>query len=599
MERTISTECSKKIGEQVLIQGWLHNVRTLGKINFVILRDIGGLVQIVVQDQKELTKLSNLQEGTVLEITGKVKDTEATELGIEIVEPKIKILVPIKEIPPVAYNKKSVDVNIDTELDFRPIVLRNPKKAAIFKVQGGILRSFAESMRNQGFIEFRSPVLMGAPSESGADVFEVKYFEGKAYLAQSPQIYKQIMVGIFERVFTIATVFRAEKHNTSRHLMEITQMDGEMGFIKTYDEILDVVEKVVRDILGYLEKNYKKELDIWQATLPKLPKGKFPRIKIKEALKIIEQRTGKSSKRDELDVDPEDEREIAKWALEKYDSDFLWLLNFKKNKNFYTWNNPDDPNESLSFDLECRGLEWLSGTHRINLYKELYKRFKEQGLNEEDYLHYLQAFKYGMPSEGGFSFGLERMTQQIFELRNIREATLFPSDLKRIAGARRKSEKIYGGDETVELIKKLLDSRAIKYKFLKHKPVQTSEEVAKVRNAKIEECVKAIILSTKKSKTNYMVVIPANLKVDMKKVGEYLGESVDFEKPESIKEKFGLELGGIPPFGNLFELRVLFDKNITKNELVAFNCGKTDCSIIMKSKDLVEVVEGEEGEWGK
>lgn len=432
--RTLISELKDKINEEVSIAGWMHRVRNLGKVAFLILRDRTGIVQCVLEPN-EIEIIKNLQVESVLKVTGKVVQTPKKD-SLEIQTISIEIISPVKEMIPVEINKDDIDAHMETIIDHRPVTIRHPKQKAIFKVQANILNSFRNAMIDEGFTEFRSPVLMSAPSESGASVFEVKYYDKKAYLAQSPQVYKQIMVGAFERVFTVTPVFRAEKHNTTRHLMEITQMDGEMGFIEDYDEVLQVIERVVRKILKNIAEKNKAELDLWQATLPKLPEGRFPKVKVKEALKIIEERTGKSSKRSELDLDPEDEREIAAWALEKYNSDFLWLLNFKKDKNFYTRNNPEDGDESLSFDLECRGLEWLSGTHRINDYEKLLENMKKQGLSLEHYEHYLEAFKYGIPSEAGFSLGLERMTQQIFELKNIREATLFPSDLDRLAGQR-------------------------------------------------------------------------------------------------------------------------------------------------------------------
>ena len=404
------------------------------------------------------------------------------------------------------------------------------------------------------------------------------------------------MVGVFERAFTVAKVFRAEKHNTSRHLLEITQLDGEMGFIEDYDEVLQVVEQAVRDIFKYLHENYSHELKLWDVELPKLPDGRFPKVKVKEALKIIEKRLKKSAKRDELDVDPEDEREIAKWAMEKYGSEVLWLLNFKNDKNFYTWNNPEDKDESLSYDLVCRGLEWLSGTHRIHKYDILLERFLKQGLKPQNYEHYLQAFKYGIPSEAGFSFGLERMTQQIFKLENIREATLFPSDLKRIAGAKIQSGPVKGEDLIVDKIREVLNNRGIKFDFFEHEATVTSEDAARVRGTKPEEGVKALILKDKKMNggdENIMVCLPGNARIDMKKLEKITGGKYSFETPEEIKEKFGLEVGGVPPFGSILGLRTYFDKAVLSEKYSSFNCGSKYKSIRMESKDLVDVVSPE------
>lgn len=434
--RTLIKEIQEKnIGESVILAGWCHKIRNLGKIVFLILRDRTGLIQCVIEDKKLIKIVKDIQVETVLKINGTIQESinkDKKEIHVKTIE----IISKVTDQIPVEINKEELNANFETIIDYRPITLRHKKQKAIFKIQSGILQGFRDSMKKQGFLEFKSPVLMACPSESGASVFEVKYYDQKAYLAQSPQIYKQIMVGVYERVFTISPVFRAEKHNTSRHIMEITQMDAEMGFIEDYDEILQVAEQIVRDIIELLQKEYKEELAICKVTLPQIPIKRFPKIKVKEAFKIIENRINKSSQRDELDLDPEDEIEISKWANEIYNSDFVWILNFKKDKNFYTQNNPDDPEESLSFDLLSRGLELLSGTFRINNYHELVENMKKHGITLKYYRQYLDAFKYGMPKEGGFSFGLERMTQKFLNLSNIREATLFPTDLDRIAGDR-------------------------------------------------------------------------------------------------------------------------------------------------------------------
>ncbi len=597
MQRTISSQLLPLAGQKARVEGWLHNFRELGKIGFLILRDRGGLVQVVVDNADSLKKIKDLQPGSVIRAIGEVKETKATDNKVELVNPEIEVLVPIHEIPPVAYNKKGLDVNIDTELDYRPLVIRNLKKQAIFRAQAVILQKFAESLRNQGFTEFRSPVLMNAPSESGASVFEVNYFEGKAYLAQSPQIYKQIMVTAFERAFCVGTVFRAEKHNTTRHLMEITQMDAEMGFIENYDEAMEVAETVIRDIMTAVSSQFEKELAEYGVDLPKLPTERFPKVKVKEALKIIEERIGKSAAREELDLDPEDERELSKWALEKFNSDFLWVLNFKGNKNFYTWDNPEDAEESLSFDLEFRGLEMLSGTHRIHDYEKLHERFLKQGLTEAYYEHYFQAFKYGMPSEAGFSFGLERLTMKLFNLPNVREATLFPSDLKRIAAMNRIKEVIKGEKEVVAKIKQILDTRAMEYTFEEHEAVQTSEEAAALRGVPLSSGAKALILKGKKSSKHVMVVVPGDKKLDMRAVSEKVGEKVEFEKPEAILDTYGIMVGGVPPFGNVLGMRVLLDENVANNPKVSFNAGMRTCSISMNGADLAEANEGEIGKF--
>lgn len=432
MERTLSNECVKKVGEKVLLKGWMNQLRELGKISFLILRDRGGYIQLVLEDKAEIAKLKGLYVGTVLQVEGVVKKANQTELGVEISQASLKVLSPVKEAPPVEYNKDEINAELPTILDNRPITVRNKKIAAVFRVQATILKTFGESMRRQGFVEFRNPVLLESASESGATVFEVNYYDRKAYLCQSPQFYKQIMLGAYERVFTITPAFRAEKHHTSRHLTELTQLDGEMAFIEDMDDVHKIVEQVVRDILSAISEENQVELDLWKVTLPKLPKGRFPKIKVKEGLEIIQKRMGKDANR-ELDFEPEDERELGKYILEEFNSDFFWATHYYKDKNFYTWNDEKSPDESLSYDLLCRGIEWLSGTVRIENYEELIKNIKKQKLDPEKMKGYLQAFKYGTPPEAGFSLGLERITQKVFNFDNIREATLFPRDVERLA----------------------------------------------------------------------------------------------------------------------------------------------------------------------
>ncbi|HOU75864.1 MAG TPA: aspartate--tRNA(Asn) ligase [Candidatus Dojkabacteria bacterium] len=437
MEGRISIkEMCENNGKPVKTAGWIDNIRNLGKICFVILRDGSGSTQLVIEDSKQIEKLNDCQIGTVISAEGTVQSNKDK---YELLVSSISIITKVKDVSPLTYNKNEIDANQDTELDYRTLSLRNIRRQAIFKVQAQIINSFSNSLVKQGFMQFRSPVLMGAPSESGADVFEVNYFGKKAYLAQSPQIYKQIMVSAFEKVFTITPVFRAEKHNTSRHIMELTQLDAEMAFVDSYLDTMMVVEEVVKDIIHDLDENCKELFNLLNAEIPTLNKDEFPRfpvIKVNEAFKVIEERTGKSSKREELDVDPDDEKELCKWAKEEHNSEFVWLINFKKDKNFYTYNDPKFPDESLSFDLIFRGLEVLSGTHRIHEYDKLSSNMDKIGLNKNNYSHYLQAFQFGMPPECGFSFGLERLTQKMLGLNNIREATLFPTDQKRVAGQR-------------------------------------------------------------------------------------------------------------------------------------------------------------------
>jgi len=434
-KRVLARDLQDYVNKQVLIKGWLYKVRDIGKIAFLLLRDRSGFVQVVVEDKEEIKKVRDLLQGSVLYVTGTVVETGRESPKYEIKDPKVHIEVAVKDAPPIKYYLKDLDVNLDTELDYRALSIRNLKIAFIFKMQAKLLQYIREAFVKRDFTEFRPATLVPFPSESGADVFEVNFFDKRVvYLAQSPQFHKQIALGAFERVFSVTPVFRAEKHDTSRHLLEITQIDGEMAFIDDYLEVVNTAEDVLRDALQRIGKEYKQEFKEYGFEFPIGVEKEWPKLKVKEILKIIEERTGKSANRDELDLDPEDERIIGEYVKEKYGTDFVWALNFKAHKNPYTRDDPENPDESLSYDLIFRGLEVLSGTWRINKYEELKANLQKISDNLDKYKMYLDAFKYGMPPEAGFSFGLERLTKQLFNLKNIRQATMFLTDLHRVGG---------------------------------------------------------------------------------------------------------------------------------------------------------------------
>ena len=293
------------------------------------------------------------------------------------------------------------------------------------------MESFRNTLKNLGFTEFQSPMIVPSNAEGGAQVFHIDYYDYDAYLAQSPQLYKQIMVGGFERAFTITHVFRAEPSVTTRHISEYTSLDAEMGFISSWEDLLDVCEIITRDILSGIQKNCQKELKIFDATVPQVDKN-IPRLKMREVQKIIFDRTGKDN-RNEPDLEPEDEKEICKFAKEKHGSELVFVTHYPtKKRPFYTYPDPEDPEYTLSFDLLCRGLEIVTGGQRIHEYKKLLENIKKWKNNPKDFSFYLQTFKYGMPPEGGFAFGLERIVKQILGLENIREACVFPRDMERI-----------------------------------------------------------------------------------------------------------------------------------------------------------------------
>jgi nondiscriminating aspartyl-tRNA synthetase len=329
------------------------------------------------------------------------------------------------------FDLREINLTLPRLLDFRPLTLRNQKIRAIFKVEEEIISAFRNSLKEWGFSEFESPSIVPATAEGGAEVFHIDYFAHDAYLAQSPQLYKQIMVGAFEKVFSVNHVFRAEPSVTTRHLCEYISLDMEMGFIDSWEDLMDVGDSLIKKIFTAIENNCQKELKLFGASLPKTS-SKIPRMKMREAQEIIFKRTGRDHRK-EIDLDPEDEKDICEYAKEKYGSELIFITHYPTRKRpFYTFADPKDPEYTLSFDLLCRGLEVITGGQRINDYKKLTENIKKWGNEVKDFKFYLQAFKYGMPPEGGFAMGAERITKQILGLENIREASLFPRDMIRI-----------------------------------------------------------------------------------------------------------------------------------------------------------------------
>ena len=431
MERILNTETIKYIGKNVKVCGWVNSRRDHGKIVFLDMRDRSGILQVVCP--------SNLVEGMkeeyVLEIGGTVQErpkemiNPELETGrVELKAEKIEVLAKAIALP---FDLKTLNLSLPKLLDFRPLTLRNPKIKAIFKIQGQVVESFRNTLRNLGFTEFQSPMIVPSNAEGGAEVFHIDYYDYDAYLTQSPQLYKQIMVGSFERVFTITHVYRAEPSVTTRHLSEYTSLDAEMGFINSWEDLMDICEILVRNIFSDIQKNCQKELKILEAETP-LISEKIPRLKMREAQKIIFERTGRDN-RNEPDLEPEDEKEICKFAKEKHGSELVFITHYPtKKRPFYTYPDPENEDYTLSFDLLCRGLEIVTGGQRIHEYKKLLENIKKWRNEPKDFSFYLQTFKYGMPPEGGFAFGLERMVKQILGLENIREACVFPRDMERI-----------------------------------------------------------------------------------------------------------------------------------------------------------------------
>lgn len=430
MKRTFIKDTINLIDKEVYLCGWVNIVRDHGKITFIDLRDATGVVQCVGEN---LTKVS---PQSAISIYGKVNKrpekmvNPLMETGkIEIHIKDLSVLSKAEELP-FDMGKEKLDLQLPTLLDYRTLSLRYPKVAKIFKVQEAIMEGFRRAAQKLNCTEVFVPTISASSTEGGAEVFKVGYYENEAFLIQSPQLYKQMMVPVFERVYLISHAYRAEPSVTTRHLSESIQLDCEMGFME-FEELMDVLEQVGSETLSHVSEACSGVLKEYGIEKPKVDK-KIPRLTMREAQEIIKQRTGVDHTQ-EMDLMPEDEREICKWALEEKDSDLITITHYPtKKRAFYTMPDPKNPEYSLSYDLLFRGVEILSGSQRINDYNQLTSVIKEKGMDPENFKMYLQAFKYGMPPEGGFSFGLERLTMQILNLSNVREASLFPRDMERI-----------------------------------------------------------------------------------------------------------------------------------------------------------------------
>lgn len=594
MDRILSKNLPAYEGKRVKVRGWLNNLRALGKLNFLLLRDRLGLCQIVITDKEELKKISSLHPGTVLTVEGIVqKNNEHTE----ITEPTITVEVAVTDVPPLEYYKPAIPTDLEVILDHRPISLRNRRLQAIFKIQAEIVHSYRLFMHDEiGATEYFAPNMIGASSEGGAEFFTVDYFGHTATLAQSSQLYKQMMVGVNERVFALMPFFRAEPSHTPRHLSEGKQFEFEMGFFSDWHELLDIQERCVKAILKHLHKYCSEELALFDVV--KAPEEiSFPRLTFAEAGELYFQRTG-IDERNEPDLSPAAERELCKWALEEKGTDLVFVIDWLTEKRpFYAYPKDDNPKLSNTMDLLCAGTEISSGGQRRHTYDSMVEGILSKGMNPDNFTDYLSIFKYGMPCHGGFGIGLERLTMTFLKLKNIREVSLFPSDPKRIAGVRLKAKIFFGGEGIRNEIIRLLKDHSMDYKHLVHEPTPTSEDSARVRGHSLESGVKALILRTKTSKKNVQVNIPADKKVDMKAVADAVGEKCEFEDADVIFERFGLKVGSIPPFGNLLNLDTYFDEGIQGS--CNFNCGLLTESLEMKASDLIQLVQPKIGKFAK
>ena len=429
LERTLIRDLPPLVGQRIRIEGWMHNMRSFPDFSFLILRDRTGQQQVILEPT-ELKKLEGLQTETVLRIEGTVVAEERSPSGVDIREATIEILSPVTEIGPFELNKRVLKPNLDTFLDHAGYGLRHPLKAATFRVMSTLLGAYREYLTAHGFTEISTPKIVGSATEGGANVFPVTYFDRTAYLAQSPQLYKQIMVGVFERVFEIGHVFRAEEHNTSRHLNEYISLDLEMGFIESQRDVMDALSGVLIGMFEIVAERNPKEIEMLKINLP-LGQS-FPVVTFREAQQLILDHHGED-RFHEPDLAPQDERWLCEWSKEQHGSDFVFVTHFPMSKRpFYAYPDPADPTYSESFDLLFRGSELVTGGRRINDYEQLVAMMTERGINTEPFSGFLEAFKFGMPPEGGFAIGAERLLARLTGAENIRETTLFPRDVTRL-----------------------------------------------------------------------------------------------------------------------------------------------------------------------
>ncbi|MBI2048455.1 MAG: aspartate--tRNA(Asn) ligase [Parcubacteria group bacterium] len=437
-DRTYIKDLGQHVGKKVLVNGWVDVRRDHGKLIFIVLRDGTGTVQTVINardSQETFTTAETLRPEWCVSMEGEVKERPASMRkdeqngSLELLANSLTVLSRAQELP----FEKEADLNIDTYFDHLPLTLRRSRSRDIFHVQATIVQAFRDSLVSWGFTEFQAPVLVGGDAEGGAAAFKIDDYYGKsAFLATSGQLYKQIMVGPFERAMTVAKTFRGEKSTTTRHLAEIVQMEFEMGFINDHRDVMSVLEDVMRAIAGRVVEKHGDVFKRFEVDAPLLPEGAFPAFTLTEAQEIIEREFGGKAV-GELDLEPEHEKQICEWAKKEHGSDFVFITHFPtKKRAFYTFADPENPEFSRSFDLLFRGLEINSGSQRIHDYDELVAKLQSKGMDPEKFAFYLQAFRYGLPPHGGCSTGLERITARMLNLPNVKEASSFPRDMTRI-----------------------------------------------------------------------------------------------------------------------------------------------------------------------
>ncbi|MEK7588191.1 MAG: aspartate--tRNA(Asn) ligase [Patescibacteria group bacterium] len=437
--RIFIKDLSSRVGEEVIIAGWVNVRRDQGKMVFFDMRDMTGIVQCITLPNHEeaIAQAKDVRLEWVLKITGLVNKRPEKNIKTGVLNGDIELEILNIEVLseaaalPFDMSLDGYNLELTTELDNRALVFRQQKVQAVFKVQETVIDSFREFMKQNMFFEFQAPSIVPATAEGGAEVFQLNYFDKKAFLSQSPQLYKQIVMSAFERCFSVNKVFRAEPSSTTRHLTEVVSLDAEMGFIDSWTDVRDMAEETVRHILKQVETKNSEHLKTLGVILPTMI-DKTPTLSLREVQQKIFEKFGRDVRGDK-DTNPQDEREICEIIKEETGSDFVFIYGYPtRQKPFYVYPNPAEPEYNEGMDLICRGVEWLSGGRRINDHKQLMEHVKIWNMNPDKVKMFLEAFKYGVPPEGGFAFGAERITMQLLNLKNIREACMFPRDMNRI-----------------------------------------------------------------------------------------------------------------------------------------------------------------------
>jgi len=413
-------------GTQVRIQGWIHRLRMLATVTFLIVRDRSGLAQVVIRDQRVLDAVQGYGEETVVTVVGTATRNPVAPGGIEVTGPLITLLSDPAQTPPVELWRPALSASLPTLLDHAAVTWRHPLRRARWELAAASLRGFRRALDQRGFTEIQTPKLVSSATESGASVFTVDYFGRPAYLAQSPQFYKQAMVGVFERVYETGPVFRAEPHDTARHLAEYVSLDAEMGFITDHRDVLTVLRHALDGMITAIRAEAQQAAGLLGITIPRVPE-QIPVIHFSDALKLA------GAPPDEPDLAPAHERALGHWAAEAHGSDFVAVEGYPMAKRpFYTHPQPDDQRWSNSFDVLFRGLELVTGGQRLHRHSDYLAAIRARSEDPTDYAGYLEAFAHGMPPHGGFAIGLERWASRLTGAENVRDVTLFPRDLHRL-----------------------------------------------------------------------------------------------------------------------------------------------------------------------